>query len=116
MYCAQCGLPNDDNAYRCVSCNEVLVRVGEAGAPAKTYLVEAILVTLFCCQIPGIVAIVYAAVAMGNNSGEKYAAAHDAAGKAKTWVWVSVGAGLVVFLVYFLLGLYGAMASAGTTP
>lgn len=32
MYCPKCGKPNDDNAYRCTTCGEVIQVV-----PAATY-------------------------------------------------------------------------------
>jgi ribosomal protein L40E len=31
MYCTKCGAENDDNAFRCTTCHEVLQRVQHAG-------------------------------------------------------------------------------------
>ncbi len=36
MYCPKCGAPNDDNAFRCVSCNEVVQQLPtQAYAPSS---------------------------------------------------------------------------------
>ena len=85
-----------------------------AGVPTPTYLVPSILVTLFCCQIFGIVAIVYSAIAMGKNSSGDYAEAAKAANTAKMWCWIGFGIGMVFVLIYAALAVVGAMA--GTNP
>jgi len=87
---------------------------GEHGSPASPHLVEAILVTIFCCQLTGIVAIVYAAIAMSNNSNGNYAQAHKSAKTAMTWAWVSFGLGLTFMLFYAGIAVIGA--AAGATP
>ncbi len=68
MYCRKCGKENDDNAYKCVNCGQTLQQIN--GPPPVTqyipnYLVQAILVTIFCCLFTGIPAIVYAAQVNG---------------------------------------------------
>ena len=66
------------------------------------YLVQAILVTLFCCVPFGIVAIVYAAqvngkVALGDMEG-----AWRTSRRAKNWAWISFGVGLVITIVWVI--------------
>jgi hypothetical protein len=63
------------------------------------YLVQAILVTLFCCLPFGIVAIVYAASVNGKLQAGDYRGARAASDSAKTWCWVSFGLGLVANLI-----------------
>lgn len=67
------------------------------------YLVQAILVTLFCCLPAGVVAIVFAAQVNGHVAAGNLAEAQRLSNSAKTWCWVSfwVAAGLVI--VYLLL-------------
>ncbi|OHD14206.1 MAG: hypothetical protein A2Y41_05475 [Spirochaetes bacterium GWB1_36_13] len=65
-----------------------------------TYLVQSILVTLFCCLPFGIPAIVFAAqvstkISLGDSAG-----ALEASKKAKTWCWVSFISGLVILVIY----------------
>ena len=67
------------------------------------YLVQSILATLFCCLPFGIVSIVFAAQANTKKGEGDIAGAMEAAGKAKTWAWVSFAAGLVVGVLYILL-------------
>lgn len=88
------------------------------GVTAKTYLVPSILVTIFCCQIFGIVAIVYAAIATGKNSSGDYAGAAEAGGKAKMWMLIGLGIGLVAWVLYLGMMAVGIVAGAAsaTTP
>ena len=110
MYCRKCGTQNDDNAFKCVGCGEILQQIQQAGAPVPrvpNYLVQAILVTLFCCVPFGIVSIVYAAQVNGKLQAGDYAGAVEVSKKARTWCWVSFGIGLgwvVIWLSFVILG------------
>ena len=75
------------------------------------YLVQAILVTLFCCVPFGIVAIVYAAqvngkVALGDMEG-----AWRTSRSAKNWAWISFGVGLVITVGWVIFIFVGAGVS-----
>lgn len=59
------------------------------------YLTQSILVTLFCCVIGGIVAIINAAKVNGLAEAGDYAAAQKASDEAKKWCWISLIGGLV---------------------
>jgi uncharacterized membrane protein YvbJ len=65
MFCKKCGADNPEGAATCQSCGEPLASIEQLRQPIEpkpdNYLVWSILATLFCCLIPGIVAIVYAA-------------------------------------------------------
>ena len=130
LYCSRCGSTNPDGSSQCTSCGEALTPPpatpmgspfasqgsslgASAGGPSPTYLVQSILVTIFCCQVFGIVAIVFAAMASGKNSSGDYAEAADLAAKAKTWCWVGFGLGLLVYGVTLVLGFVGALAGPG---
>ncbi|NIM07517.1 MAG: CD225/dispanin family protein [Armatimonadetes bacterium] len=69
------------------------------------YLVQAILVTLFCCLPFGIVAIVYAAQVNGKLSGGDIDGAMESSRKAKIWSWISfgVGLGIVMYIILVML-------------
>jgi hypothetical protein len=80
-----------------------------AGQPPKNYLVWSILVTLFCCLIPGIVAIVFSAQVNGLWAQGRYADAQRMAARARTWVLISVVLGLIVYginAIAFFSGAY----------
>jgi hypothetical protein len=87
---------------------------GGRGAPPKNYLVESILVTVFCCLPFGIVAIVNAAAvnsawASGDSRGAKRAAA-----QAAKWCKWSLIIGLVwivtaIVVNVFVIGAAGAL-------
>ena len=116
MYCRKCGAQNDDNAFRCVECGEIIqqvqkvqqVGVNVPGVP--TYLAHSILVTLFCCVPFGIVGIVYAAQVNSKLASGDYAGAVEASNKARTWCWVSFGIGLAVGLMWLFFGIIGALS------
>ncbi|MCC5821791.1 MAG: CD225/dispanin family protein [Phycisphaerales bacterium] len=89
------------------------------GTPAQTFLIPSILVTIFCCQIFGIVAIVYAAIATGKNSSGDYLGAADAGAKAKMWCLIGFGIGLVIIIGYIalvMLGVVAGIAGSAASP
>ena len=115
LFCTKCGTQNDDNAYKCVKCGEILQQVQTHGTVTPVtipnYLVQAILVTLCCCLPFGIVSIVYAAqvntkVKVGDIQG-----AMDSSGKAKMWCWIGFGCGLVANLIIGVIQVLAIIAS-----
>lgn len=127
MYCNYCGVQIPEDANNCPGCGQPTATTtpdprtarvaAPQGAPTPTYLVPSILVTIFCCQIFGIIAIVFSAIAMGKNSSGDYAEAERFAGNAKTWCWIAFGTGFVVIGGYLLLMFAGLLAgAAGSTP
>lgn len=107
MYCRKCGTKNEDNSFRCIQCGEVLQQPVSAvpGANIPNYLVQSILVTLFCCLPLGIPAIVYAAQVNGKIQTGDIPGAMEASNKAKMWCWISFGLGLLTILGYAVFGL-----------
>ena len=63
------------------------------------------MVTLFCCLIPGIVAIVFSAQVNGLWAQGRYAEAQKMSDRARTWVIISVVLGLIgiVFSIFYAL-------------
>ena len=80
---------------------------GAAPPSVPNYLIWSILATLFCCLPAGIVAIVYASQVDGKLRSGDYDGAVQASNNAKTWTLVSVGLGVVVGIIYFIIGLSG---------
>ncbi len=118
MFCAKCGSPNDDNAFRCTQCGEVMLRGRAQGmdqdglGPAKPRLAQSIIVTILCCMPLGIPAIVYSSMTMGKNAEGDFRTAHRCSRLANTWGWVSFGLGLVAIVCATVLNL----VAAGTHP
>ncbi len=114
MYCRRCGQLNDDNAYRCTGCGEVIDRGPAMAMPGSTipnYLAHSILVTLFCCLPLGIPAIVFAAQVNSKAAAGDIAGALDASRKAKAFCWWSFGLGLAGVVLYFLIGVLSGLAA-----
>ena len=123
MHCATCGASNDDEARFCVNCGQKLEEQEAmyGGGPAyvpygvpggypqhiPNYLVQVILVTIFCCLPLGIVAIIFAAQVNGKVAAGDIAGAQSSSRTARTLVIVPVVVGAVVIGIALLAGLLG---------
>ncbi len=82
-------------------------QVTQYETPPPNYLVIAILTTIFCCQIFGIVSIVYAASVNSKwASGDKQGA-YNASKNAKTWALIGIGSAVFAILLTILLIAFG---------
>ena len=77
----------------------------------NSYLVWAILSTIFCCLPFGIVAIVQAAKVDGLWRNFQYEEAQEASDKAKKWVIIAAIVGIVSGIVYTVLVTKGVIAA-----
>ena len=111
MFCANCGNEIVDAAVVCPKCGVPVV--GKSIAPATeqvpSHMVGAILTTLFCCQIGGIVAIIYAAQVNTKLARGDIEGARAASKTASIWVAVNICIGILIGIVYFFIGLAEAM-------
>jgi hypothetical protein len=73
-------------------------------------------VPVFCCQLGGIVAIIYAAGANSAREAGDYATGVAKAGTAKTWLWISLATPFVIIGLWLLLVLVGAVGLAVFEP
>ena len=85
-----------------------------ANVRIPTYLVWAILVTLFCFLPTGIVAIVYASQVTSKLQAGDVAGATDASNKAKMWTIISAVAGIVLAIA-LVAGSVGTSSSPSFT-
>jgi hypothetical protein len=115
MICPSCKKPVAAGANHCIHCGDTLPVSSPGGPPGESipsYLVPAILATIFCCVPFGIVAIVFAAQVGTRLDAGDYAGARDASRKARLWCIVSLVLGLLVIFISFglfvVLGLAGA--------
>jgi hypothetical protein len=85
---------------------------GPARPPnVQTYMIPAVLVTLFCFLPTGIAAIIFASqVTAKLNSGD-LAGAQKASTNARTWVIVSAVAGVIILGIVMLASLMSASSS-----
>lgn len=106
MLCSGCGRDNDDNAYRCVHCGEILQRGPDSPAGERVrvpnYLAQSILVTVCCCLPLGIPAIVYSAQVNTKLQAGNYQGAVDCSNKAKMWAWIALAVGILFNILYFM--------------
>lgn len=84
-----------------------------SGAPPKNWLVESILVTLFCCLPFGIAGIVNASKVESKFAMGDVAGAQKAAEEAAKWTKIGFFVGLGVIVLYFIfvvvLGVAGGL-------
>jgi len=81
------------------------------GNPPKTWLVESILVTLFCCLPFGVVAIVNSSKVESHFYAGNIEASERASKNAKIWVMWSFFPALAFWVLYLLLMLTGVVAA-----
>ena len=123
MYCTACGNQNSDGARFCTNCGQSLAPPqsppppqyrapsyapppGPPRVPIPNYLVQAILVTFFCCLPAGVVSIVFAAQVNGKLERGDIEGARRDSNNAKTWAWISFGlalAGIVFYLFFWVV-------------
>jgi hypothetical protein len=75
----------------------------------SNYLTPAILTTICCCPIFGIIAIVYAAQVNGKFDRGDYAGAEASAKKARMWVWISIISTIVVSALSVMMRSLGSL-------
>ena len=120
MYCKNCGTEIADGSRFCTNCGfdqqeagpRDVSRYGNNGQRPNTYLVLAILVTLFCCLPFGIIGIIYAArVDSAWNSGY-YEDARIFSRKAKNWSLWGIAVLFLFWIAYIILILAGVTWAA----
>ncbi|MBK9249804.1 MAG: CD225/dispanin family protein [Ignavibacteria bacterium] len=80
-----------------------------AGPNVPNYLVQSILVTIFCCMPTGIAAIIFSSQVNSKLAVGDFEGATDSSKKAKLWCWVSFGVGGAIVLIYgIIFAIYGA--------
>lgn len=80
-----------------------------SGIPPKSWLVESILVLIFCCLPFGIVGVVYASKVSGLYAAGRYAEAEQASQDAGKWTKIGFFCGLAVIVIYSILLFTGAV-------
>ena len=78
--------------------------------PPKTWLVESILVTIFCCQILGIISIIYSAGVESKFYRGDIAGAESSSKTAKTLVIISVAFGIFSVIAVGIMAVLGVFA------
>lgn len=108
--CPDCGYQVSSEAASCPNCGKPLNKPDATHdsynePPPKTWLVESILATLFCCLPFGVIGIIYAAkVETDWYAGRKEMALNDSR-MAKTWTmaaFFSAIAGVVLYILYIV--------------
>ncbi|MBE6369084.1 MAG: CD225/dispanin family protein [Lentisphaerae bacterium] len=127
MYCEKCGGIIPENATNCPKCNAAVedapinaepvndIPFAQTVEPAEkisTYLPFAIFTTICCCVPLGIVAIVYAAKTSALLAAGNFAGARETSRKAKKWVWIAFGCGILVGLIQVVIQILAVTAGA----
>ena len=76
----------------------------------KNYLIESILVTIFCCLPFGIAGIVFSSQVNSKFSSGDYQGAQEASDSAKKWMKWGIISGVAILLLYvvFVFAIGGA--------
>ena len=111
MFCKNCGNQIADAAVVCPKCGVPVAgkSVASATEQVPNHMVGAILTALFCCQIGGIVAIVYAAQVNTKLARGDIEGARAASKTANTWITVNIITGVLIGVIYAIIGAASAM-------
>ena len=111
MFCKNCGNQIADAAVVCPKCGVPVAgkSVASATEQVPNHMVGAILTALFCCQIGGIVAIVYAAQVNSKLACGDIEGARAASKTANTWIMVSIITGVLLGVIYAFICAASAM-------
>ena len=113
MNCSKCGREITEGTSFCPVCgNQVSAQTPGAPVQINTWLVPAILATIFCCLPFGIVSIIFASRANSDLSAGNFQQAQMNAAKAKTWFWVAFGVGIVATVLWMIAQVIFAAAAA----
>lgn len=119
MFCRRCGTQNEDNAYRCLQCGEMLHQeeVAAAAPPQQSgkaiasmvCSIAGVLMCFFVGQIIGLV-LGYSArneiqASQGRLTGEGFAKAGIIIG----WIGIGFDALVLVIYVFFFVAAYSGM-------
>lgn len=77
------------------------------GAEVQNYLIPAILSTIFCCLPLGVVSIIFATQVNSKVAAGDIAGAAEASKKAKMFMFIAVGGGLLSWLCVIILWIFG---------
>lgn len=108
MFCASCGTEISNNAAACPKCGVAVAGNGLGSQPKvqiPNHMMGAILSAIFCCQIGGIIAIVYACKVNTKIAQGDVAGAQAASKVANNWIIANVVIGIIVGLIYFIAAL-----------
>ncbi|HPT31923.1 MAG TPA: CD225/dispanin family protein [Prolixibacteraceae bacterium] len=83
----------------------------QPAVPPSNYLIGAILATLFCCQILGIVSIIYAAQVNSKWQAGDVDGARQSSKNARLWMWLAVGSAVIIFIGAITTGIGVAILS-----
>ena len=88
--------------------------VGSTPSPVAipNYLVQSILVTIFCCVPLGIPAIIFASQVNGKIAAGDIQGATESSRKAKMWCWRTFWIGLVANILAFAVNFAAGFAEA----
>lgn len=75
-------------------------------ATIPNYMVPAILATVFCCIPVGVVSIIFAAQVNGKIAAGDTAGAMEASRKAKMFMFVTIGLGLLTWVCVIILWIF----------
>jgi len=123
IFCTQCLTGNAEDAVYCSTCGAYVSRAGQTDSAAEfrppvlrvgvnipSYMLFAVLVTIFCFLPTGIIAIINASqvnnrLAIGDIAGAKLASKN-----AQMWCLISLGIGLfggLMFVLFFTNAFIG---------
>lgn len=85
-----------------------------AAANVPNYLIPAIAATVLCCMPSGVASIIFATQVNGKLAAGDHEGAVASSKKAKLWLFISIGLGILLWIIIIILNLGVILASMGS--
>lgn len=85
-----------------------------AGSEVQNYLIPAILSTIFCCLPLGVVSIIFATQVNSKVASGDMAGAAEASKKAKMFMFISVGLGVLTYAIVIVCWIIFGIAAVSS--
>lgn len=86
-----------------------------ASASVPNYLIPAIAATLLCCLPTGVASIIFATQVNAKIAAGDMEGAVASSKKAKLWLMISIGAGVLVWVIVIILNIGVILAGLGSS-
>ena len=107
MFCYKCGKENEDNSNYCYSCGTKLNNYVEVA----NHLLGAVIVTVFCFSLTGIIAIIFSLLVDKYNKLQDEITAGKFAKLSLIFIWISFGIGIFLWIIIIFVIILGVFVS-----
>ena len=107
MHCYKCGKENESTSNYCYSCGTKLNSYLEVA----NHLIGAVLVTVFCFALTGIISIIFSLIVDKYNKLQDKINAEKFSKLSLIFIWISFGIGILAWIVIIFIIVFALFLS-----